>query len=78
MAEDWSITILGCAKSSRFATNFCYKWISVCYETSIETKVCKNNQEQEADFNYEYEDEPSSEELDEILNLMVERYGRYD
>ena len=47
-------------------------------EQEIETKVCKNNQEQEADFNYEYEDEPSSEELDEILNLMVERYGRYE
>jgi len=47
-------------------------------EQELETRKCKSNQEQEADIDYTLEDEPSSEELDEILNLMSERYGRYD
>jgi len=47
-------------------------------EQELRTKKCKSNQEQEAIIDYEYEDEPSNEELDEILNLMSERYGRYD
>jgi hypothetical protein len=47
-------------------------------EQELETKECKNNQEQEADLYYTQEDELSREELDEIVNLMAERYGRYD
>lgn len=47
-------------------------------EQELETKKCKRNQEQEADLYYTQEHEPSSEELNEILNLMSERYGRYN
>ena len=47
-------------------------------EQKLKTKKCKSNQEQEADLYYTQEDEPSGEELNEILNLMSERYGRYD
>ena len=47
-------------------------------EQKLKTKKCKSNQEQEADLYYTQEDELSSEELDEIVNLMAERYGRYD
>ena len=47
-------------------------------EQELEIEECKNNQEQEADLYYAQEDEPSGEELNEILNLMSERYGRYD
>ena len=47
-------------------------------EQEPKTRKCKSNQEQEADIDYTLEDEPSSEELDEILNLMSDRYGRYD
>ena len=47
-------------------------------EQEFETKECKSNQKQEVDLYYTQEDEPSGEELNEILNLMSERYCRYD
>jgi len=48
------------------------------HKQELVTGKCKSNQEQEFAIDYGYEDEPSREELNEILNLMSERYGRYD
>lgn len=42
------------------------------------TEKCKSKEEQETKLFFTLEDEPSREELDEILELMAERYARFD
>jgi hypothetical protein len=42
-------------------------------EQELLTRICKSNQEQEADLHYIYEDEPSMEEIDEFRNLIIEQ-----
>lgn len=47
-------------------------------EQKLKTRKCKSNPEQDAEIDYRLEDEPSIEDIEEILQIMSDRFSDED